>query len=65
MTHQELLTDRVDLFVELDEARATWLGEKAVSAFANFEPIDGLLDELNDLDRAIEHGEMTDYGMGC
>lgn len=61
MEASPLQQERAECLYDISEARRVWMGEKAVSAFANFKPIDDLLDELLDIDRALQHYPDTDY----
>jgi hypothetical protein len=69
MTHEQLLHDRAEIIYELGEARRNWMGRLSVQEIAmhgwesgDFSPINGLLDEYNDLVKALSHGEVTDNG---
>jgi hypothetical protein len=59
---QALGTERVELFNDLEIQRVAWMGAKAIGGGkVELETLDGLLDELSDLNRAIIRGPIHDY----
>ena len=64
MIETPLQLEHAETMFLLGQARTSWLGEKALSGFANTEALDSLLDKLNDVKRAMACQGIHDSDVG-